>query len=203
MPHCFKFDRQSFVKETQHVRHSTGKHRNVIFLAAETHTEQKISHKKTSKNTGVFKHQTGGFIGKNNIYIRKTIVNASKNHDVTYKNPHETTTPCILSKQHILKIPMPARTVSGPAGYLCVIKTFWLFSYKNTARWQEPFHPGSFPQHSYYLVQLISIFLSATASRPSPVASPVGPHPPRSPNGPNGTLGDWLDAELFSTPVRS
>ena len=29
-----------------------GKHRNVIFLAAETHTEQKISHKKTSK--GVF-----------------------------------------------------------------------------------------------------------------------------------------------------
>ena len=79
------FDRQSFVKETLHVKHSKGKHK---------------FHKKTEV---MFNTKMLDSLEKT-IYLQTTTANTSNNHDVTSKNPHETTTPCILSKQHIQKI---------------------------------------------------------------------------------------------------
>ena len=53
------------------------------------------------------------------MYFQLPTVNTWKNHDVHYKKLHETTAPCIFVKTTKHKIAMPARTVSGPAGYFC------------------------------------------------------------------------------------
>ena len=54
------------------------------------------------------------------MYFQLPTANSSKNNDVNYKILNETTTPCIFVKTTKHKIAMSARTVSGPAGCLCL-----------------------------------------------------------------------------------
>ena len=90
---CFiaDFDRQSLVKETQQVRQSKRKNK--------TPTRNTNCPKEIVKNRGGFETTKWRIHALEKQFFWLPTVNTSKNSDAKYWILHETTTPCMLSKQ--------------------------------------------------------------------------------------------------------
>ena len=96
------------------------KEQNCDILGGRNPHETQFSIKGQSKTQVFWDYKTQNSLEKT-MYFQLPTVNTWKNHDVHRKKVHETTAPCIFVKTTKHKIAMPARTVSGPAGCLCLL----------------------------------------------------------------------------------